>query len=70
MWFNEKKKKKFPKFPSFRFCPIPKIENSEISESFILLKSLIVYETQNRKNDLKEKTLTLRYSLRRKNNNF
>ena len=48
-------KKKIPRFPSFQFCPIPKIENSEISESFILLKFLVVYETQNRKNDLKEK---------------
>ena len=25
-------KKKFPRFPSFWFCPIPKIKNSEISE--------------------------------------
>ena len=31
-------KRKFPMFPSFRFCPIPKIENSEISESFVLLQ--------------------------------
>ena len=45
-------KKQFPRFPSFWFRPIPKIENSEISESFILLKLLVVYETQN---DLKEK---------------
>ena len=54
-----RKNNQFPRFPSFQFCPIPKIENSEISESFILLKFLVVYETQNRKNDLKEKTLTL-----------
>ena len=45
-------KKQFPRFPSFWFRPIPKIENSEISESFILLKLLVEYETQN---DLKEK---------------
>ena len=64
------KKYQFPRFPSFRFCVIPKIENSEISESFTLLKFLVVYETQNRKNDLKEKTLTLRCGLRRKNVNF
>ena len=31
-------KRKFLRFPSFRFCPIPKIENSEISESFLLLQ--------------------------------
>ena len=66
MWFNKKKKRQFPRFPSFRFCPIPKIENLEISESFILLKSLVVYEIQNRKNDLKEKPLTVRYGLRKK----
>ena len=33
---------------------------------FYLLKFLIVYGTQNKKNDLKEKTLTLRFGLRRK----
>ena len=43
----------FPRFPSFPFCPIPKIENSEISESFILLKFLVVYETQNLKTEWK-----------------
>ena len=37
---------------------------------FHLLKFLVVYETQNQKNDLKEKTLTLRCGLRRKNVNF
>ena len=30
---EEKTKKKIPRFPSFRFWPIPKIENSEISEN-------------------------------------
>ena len=59
MWFN-KKKKQFPRFPSFQFCSIPKIENSEISESFILLKFLVVYETQNRKNDLNKKNFNFR----------
>ena len=47
----EKKKCQFPKFPSFRFCPIPKIENWEILESFLSLKFLVVYETQNLKAD-------------------
>ena len=59
MWFIKKKKSLFPRFLNFRFCPIANIENWEILESFILLKFLVVYETQNRKNDLKEKTLTL-----------
>ena len=29
---------KFPRFPSFRFCSIPKIENSEISENSLLIQ--------------------------------
>ena len=34
-----KKKKRTPRrFPTFQFCPIPKIENSEISQSVILLQ--------------------------------
>ena len=70
MWFNKKKKSQFPRIPSFRFCPIPKIENSGISESFILIKSLVVYKTQNQKHDLKEKTLTLQCGLRRKEIHF
>ena len=35
-------KRKFPRFPSFRFCPVLKIENSEISESVLLLQILTV----------------------------
>ena len=65
MWFN--KKKQLPRFLSFRFWPIPKIGNLGM---FYLLKFLVVYETQNQKNDLKEKTLTLRCGLRRKNVHF
>ena len=63
MWFN-KKKKQFLRFPSFRFCPRPKIENSEIWESFILIKFSVAHETQNRKNNLKEKTLFLNVHFR------
>ena len=66
----EKKKWQFPRFPSFRFYPIPKIENSKISESFLLLIFLVVYETQNLKTDWKttqnKKTLFLWCDLRRK----
>ena len=36
MWF-QKNKCPFPRFPSFRFCPILEIENFETSESFGLL---------------------------------
>ena len=32
----KKKKRKLPRFPSLRFCSIPKIENSEIPESVLL----------------------------------
>ena len=35
----------FSRFPSFQFYPIPKIENSEISESFLLLQILTVVVT-------------------------
>ena len=64
-----RKKKQFPRFPSFRLCPIPKIGNSEnliLLKFLIILRMLIflvVYETQNRKNDLK-------YGLRRKHVRF
>ena len=34
----KKKERELPRFPSFRFCSIPKIENSEISESVLLLQ--------------------------------
>ena len=44
MWF-EKKKCPFPRFPSFRFCPILEIENLETSESFHLLQIFTVYIT-------------------------
>ena len=50
-----RRKIQFPRFPSFLFCPTSKTENSEISESFILIKFLVIYKTQNQKHDLKEK---------------
>ena len=37
MWFK-KKKCSFPRFPSFRYCPILEIEKLETSESFRLLQ--------------------------------
>ena len=49
----EKKKCQFPRFLSFEICSISKIENSKILESFLLLKFLVVYETQNLKTDWK-----------------
>ena len=65
-------RKKLPnsKVSEFSILPYTQNQNLEISESFILAKVLVVYETQNRKNDLKEETLTLRCGLGRKNVNF
>ena len=39
--FREKKRKLL-RFPSFWFCPTPKIENLEISDSVLLLQTLTV----------------------------
>ena len=38
-------KQKYRRFSSFRFCPIPKIENSEVSESVVLFQILTVVVT-------------------------
>ena len=40
--YDLEQKGKFPRFPSFRFCSIPKIENSEISETSLLNQILTV----------------------------
>ena len=37
------------KFPSFHFCPMSKIENSEISESFLLLQTFNLTFKNNKK---------------------
>ena len=57
IWFKEKKRK-VPRFLSFRFCPIPKIENSEISEICLFFQILTVVITQDlkmTKNELSKK---------------
>ena len=41
----KKKKRKLSKFPIFLFCSIPKIENSDISESVLVLHILTVFLT-------------------------
>ena len=65
------KNETFPRFPSFQFCSTPKIENSEISESFFFVHFLVVYETQDPKTKEKrpktKKIKPLRYYLIRKN---
>ena len=40
--YDLEQKEKFPRFPSFGFCSIPKIKNSEILESSILIQILTV----------------------------
>ena len=40
--YDLEQKGKFPRFRSFRFCSIPKIENSQISESSLLIQILTV----------------------------
>ena len=40
--YDLEQKGKFPRFPSFRFCSTPKIENSEISEISLLNQILTV----------------------------
>ena len=64
---------KLQRFPSFRFCPIPKIENSEILEISLLLQILTVVVTKvlkTTKNWTETKTESLQYVLRRKNEHF
>ena len=51
IWFKRKNKN----FRDFWFCPIPKIENSEILEIFLLLQVLTVLVTEYLKeNDLRQ----------------
>ena len=47
LWYGLRRKKiTFPGFPSFPFCPISKIENSEVLGSFLLRQILTVVVTQ------------------------
>ena len=59
MWYNKKKK---TLFEFYEFLILPYIQNRKLGNlgKFYLHKSLVVYETQNQKTDLEEKTLTLR----------
>ena len=64
---------KLQRFSSFRFCPIPKIQNSEILEISLLLQILTVAVTKVLKTTKKwteTKTESLQYGLRRKNEHF
>ena len=69
MHYDLRKIVKFPRFPSFLFCPILKIENLEVSESFLLLQILtliVTKDTWKNKNELKQKLPRLYNGLRRK----
>ena len=53
--YDLEQKAKFPRFPSFRFCPIPKTENLEFSEICLWLQILTVVVTQDfKKNELRQ----------------
>ena len=53
MMFLIKRNTNFWDFRVFDFALLPKTENSEIWESFLLLTFLVVYEIQNLKTDWK-----------------
>ena len=69
MWFNKKKEtiSEVSEFSILTYTQNQKLGNLG---KFYLLKFLVVYETQNKKSHLKEKTLTSRCGLRRKNIQF
>ena len=63
------KKIKFPKFLSFRFCSIPKIENSKISKICLFFQILTVIITQDLKTTkiwTEQKTESFPYKLKQK----
>ena len=64
--YGLRKKWKFPRFPSFWFCPIPKIKNSEISKICLFLQILKVVINQ----DLKTKSRKVPIWFKRKNKTF
>ena len=66
MWFNMNKKT-ISEVSEFSILAYPQNRKLGNLGKFYLLKFLVVYGTQNQKNDLKEKTSTLRCGLRRKN---
>ena len=71
--YDLEEKRKFPRFPSFQFCPLPKIQISKFSEISFLLQILTVDVTQDlktRKKWTETKTESSRYGLRTKNEHF
>ena len=69
--YGLRKKYIYPRFPCFRFCPIPKIENSEISEICLFLQILTVVINQDLKTTkvwTEQKTERFRYDSKEKIN--
>ena len=65
--YDLEQRAKFLRFPSFPFCPTPKMENSEISQISLLLQTLTVVVTQDLKKRWTEtKCKRMRYALIRK----
>ena len=68
-----REKCQFPRFPSFQFCPIPKIENSEIWEICLFFQILTVVLDQDLKATkiwTEQKIERFWYDLKGKNKNF
>ena len=64
MWLN--KEKNISQVSEFSILAYTQNRKLRILGKFYLRKFLVVYETQNQKNELKEKTFTLRCGLRKK----
>ena len=64
MWLN--KEKNISQVSEFSILAYTQNRKLRILGKFYLLKFLVVYDTQNQKNELKEKTFTLRCGLRKK----
>ena len=66
-WYGLRKKKIFfSRFPSFWFCPIPKIENLEISEIWLFFQILTVVSLKMSKIWMEQKTESFWYKLKEK----
>ena len=67
--YDLEEKGKFPRFPSSRFCSIPEIENSEISENSLLIQILTGQNLKGCVMVEKEKTKTYEFLILAYNQN-
>ena len=65
-WYGLRKKRKFSRFLSFWFCPIPKIENLEISEIWLFFQILTVVSLKTTKIWMEQETESFWYKLKGK----